>query len=121
MKKKNTPHCLQCAALFAEIIGAGAVVASVIYLALQINSNNKRLEAQSYFNFFALGHLPMETIITNPQFAEVMLQCDATPCEVTPAERRRCGLYYFMQINRFEYAYYQQGSRTLPQGMGKGL
>lgn len=116
----NTPHRLQRAALIAEIIGAGAVVASVIYLALQINSNNKLLEAQAYYNFLTLGHQPMESIYSNPEFADVIFRCDLTPYEVTPLEWERCGLFYFTLMNSFEYTYYQRNLQILPEGMAEG-
>lgn len=104
----------------AEIVGAAAVVASVAYLGLQINSNNKLLEAQAYFNFLSIGHQATEMIITDPEFAEVKLRCDATPYDVTPAEWERCGLFYFTEMNSFEYVYYQQGLAALPQGFADG-
>ncbi len=119
-EQSTPPHRLQRAALIAEIIGAGAVVASVIYLALQINSNNKLLEAQAYFNFLAIGHQATEMVITDPALAELKLRCDATPYEVTPAEWERCGLFYFTEMNSFEYVYYQQGLDALPRGFADG-
>ena len=41
---------IETAALVAEIVGAIAVVISVIYLAAQIAESNKELRSQTHFN-----------------------------------------------------------------------
>jgi hypothetical protein len=111
---KASRHGLELAALIAEIIGALAVVLSVIYLALQISGNNKLLRNQAYYNFLTLGHSPLQMIVNNKELSETVFACDASPDTVSTADWQRCLNYYFILMNTWEYTYYSNHDKALP-------
>jgi len=59
-------------ALLAEIVGAVAVVLSVVYLALQVSDNNRLLRSQAHYNGLELSQRPLEMMIDNENLAEVL-------------------------------------------------
>lgn len=124
-KRKTTtepraPVRLQKAALAAEIVGALAVIATVLFLAIQISDNNKLLESQAYFNFLEVAHNPIGMRVEDPGLNDLLLKCSNSPRETTPAEWQRCSSYYFIMYNSWEYTYYQDGNDALPKGLHDG-
>jgi hypothetical protein len=80
-------------ALMAEIIGAVAVVVSVIYLALQIGENTKVLRSQAHFNALSLAQRPFEMVIDNEGLSKILNVGFATPDKLTSEEWLRCSYY----------------------------
>lgn len=111
---------LETCARVAEIAGAIAVVVSVIYLAVQINDNTKLLRSQAHFNAINLGQRPLELMVQNQDLADVVIKCDSDPGAVSAANWLRCGNYYFMQFNAWEYFYYQRGDEAIPIELWNG-
>ena len=111
---------LETCARIAEIAGAIAVVVSVIYLAVQINDNTKLLRSQAHFNAINLGQRPLELMVENQDLADVVIHCDSDPTGVSPANWLRCGNYYFMQFNAWEYFYYQHDDEAIPKELWNG-
>jgi len=111
---------LETCARVAEIAGAIAVVVSVIYLAVQINDNTKLLRSQAHFNAINLGQRPLELMVQNQDLADVVIHCDSDPAAVSAANWLRCGNYYFMQFNAWEYFYYQRGDEAIPIELWNG-
>jgi hypothetical protein len=111
---------LETCARIAEIAGAIAVVVSVIYLAVQINDNTKLLRSQAHYNAINLGQRPLELMVENQDLADVVINCDSDPTGVSPANWLRCGNYYFMQFNAWEYFFYQHGDEAIPKELWNG-
>ena len=105
---------LETFARVAEIAGALAVVVSVIYLAVQIGENTKLLRSQAHFNALSLGQRPLELMVENEGLAGVVAQCDADPHDVPAVTWERCLNYYFMELNAWEYMYYQNLDGSIP-------
>lgn len=105
---------LEIVARVAEIAGAIAVVISVIYLALQITANTKLLRSQAHFNALSLGQRPIEFLIDSDTLGGVLAQCDADPDHTPPVARDRCLNYYFLELNAWEYMYYQNLDGSIP-------
>ena len=106
---------LESFARIAETAAAIAVVISVIYLALQITANTKLLRSQAHFNALSLGQRPMEFMIESDTLGGIVAQCDADPDRAPPVAWSRCLNYYFLEINAWEYIYYQHLDGSIPQ------
>lgn len=59
-------------ALVAEIVGAVAVVISVVYLAVQVSEGNKELRSQTHYNALSLGQRPFEIELENAELARII-------------------------------------------------
>ena len=105
---------LQRWALLAEIIGAFAVVLSVVYLALQISDNNRLLRSQAHYNGLELIQRPLEMMIDNENLAGLLADCDEAPETVDRTGWYRCSAYYLLQFDGWEYLYYQHGDGSIP-------
>jgi hypothetical protein len=111
---------LETCARIAEIAGAIAVVVSVIYLAVQINDNTRLLRSQAHFNAINLGQRPLELMVQIQDLADIVVRCDSEPDAISPANWLRCGNYYFMQFNAWEYFYYQHADQAIPDELWVG-
>ena len=107
-------------AAIAEIAGAFAVVMSVVYLAVQVSDNNRLLRSQAHFNALELGQRPLEMMVANEDLASVLVECRSDPEAVDRTSWARCSNYYFMQINSWEYFYYQHADDSIPPQLWRG-
>lgn len=105
---------LEVCARVAEIAGAIAVVVSVVYLAVQIRDNTRLLRSQAHFNALSLGQRPIEFLIDNDTLAGVVAQCDADFDHTPPIAQDRCLNYYFLELNAWEYMFYQNLDGSIP-------
>jgi len=120
MKVLFTKAKLEGWALVAEIGGEVAVIVSVIYLGRQINDNTKLLRSQAHYNALSLAQKPLKMMVENESRAGAVTECDANPNGVAAATWARCANYYFMQFNSWEYMYYQNRDRSIPQQLWVG-
>jgi len=120
MKAPFTKARLEHLALAAEIAGALGVVVSVIYLARQISDNNKLLRSEAHYNALSLGQRPLEMIVENDGLASAVTRCDANPAGVDAATWQRCTNFYLMQLNSWEYFYYQNADGSIPRQLWTG-
>ncbi len=105
---------LEYYAMIAEIIGAVAVVVSVIYLAIQIQENTNELQNQGYYNALMMGQRPIEIEVSDPEMSSLVLRGHADPSLLSPAEWERFSKHQFMHINSWEYMYYSHDARSIP-------
>lgn len=112
---------LETAALIAEVLGAVAVVISVIYLALQISDNNRLLQSQSHYNALEAAQRPFELKLASDTLAMELHLCDQDPFAAPEATWERCSIYYFMQANGWEYTYLQHQEEAVPTSLWDGL
>jgi len=113
-------HRLEKWALFAEIAGGVAVVLSVIYLALQVSDNNRLLRSQAHYNALELAQRPFELMLEDENLAAVMVDCESDPESVSRTSWERCSNYYFIQLNSWEYLYYQHDDESIPPQLWRG-
>jgi hypothetical protein len=99
---------------------AVAVVVSVIYLAKQISDNTKLLRSQSHYYALSLAQRPLELMVENESLAATVIQCNANPDAVAAATWERCLNYYLMQIDAWEYMYYQNIDGSIPRQLWVG-
>ena len=99
----STRSHLENAALVAEVLGAVAVVVSVIYLAVQITDNTRMLKSQSHYNALEVLQRPFELMLESDSLAPTLNDCEREPFGVEEPDWARCVTYYFMQANGWEY------------------
>jgi hypothetical protein len=105
---------IEVAALVAEIIGAVAVVVSVVYLAVQVSEGNKELRSQSHFNALSLGQRPLEIELNNAELAGIINTGYENPEELTAEQWYRFSQYQIIAFNAWEYYYYEHKKDAIP-------
>jgi hypothetical protein len=111
---------IEVTALVAEIVGAVAVVISVIYLAMQIAEGNKELKSQTHFNALTLGQRPLEIELESGELASIVHRGYENPDQLSPTEWYRFTQYQVMAMNAWEYYYYENEKGTLPSQLWVG-
>jgi len=111
---------IEVAALLAEIIGAIAVVISVVYLAVQISEGNKELRSQSHYNALSLGQRPFEIELENAELAGIISSGYDDPGQLTAEEWYRFSQYQIMAFNAWEYYYYENEKSAIPEQLWIG-
>jgi len=103
---------------YGEFVGAIAVVATLVYLAIQVRhsreatvANNRLLRSQSHYNALEACQRPLE----------ISVQCDKAPYEVEESDWLRCVTYFIMQANGWEYTYYQHLDEAGPPSLWLGV
>jgi hypothetical protein len=104
----------------AEIVGAVAVVVSVLYLGFQIGDNTKALRSQAHYNALVLLDRTVQMRVESPQLNRVLALCYAASDELAPPERAQCEAHTFMVFNGFEYLYYQNAEGAVPEQLWAG-
>ena len=112
---------LERVALIAEIVGGVAVVISVVYLAAQIADSNRLLRSQAHYNALELTQRPFEMMVATGDLAKMLFECDLKPYDVPESDWQRCKNYYFMQLNGWEYVYYQHLDEAIPPELWVGV
>ena len=76
-------------ASIAEIVGAVAVVASLAYVALQIDQNTLAIEASTRIGRLDYGRQQSELLITEPGLANLVLAAEKSADDLTEEEQLR--------------------------------
>ena len=112
---------------YGEFIGAIAVVATLVYLAIQVRHsreatevNNRLLRSQAHYNALQAAQKPFELLIQSESVAGILVKCDQAPYDIDESDWRRCVNYYFMQANGWEYLYYQNLDNAIPPELWVG-
>ena len=111
---------IEIAALVAEIVGAVAVVISVVYLAVQISEGNKELRSQSHYNALSLGQRPFEIELENAELARIISIGYENPEDLTAEQWYRFSQYQIMAFNAWEYYFYEREKGAIPEQLWIG-
>lgn len=111
---------IEIAALVAEIVGAIAVVISVVYLAVQISEGNKELRSQSHYNALSLGQRPLEIELENAELARTIRIGYDAPAQLTEDQWYRFTQYQIIAFNAWEYYYYEHEKGAIPDQLWTG-
>jgi len=111
---------IEVVALVAEIIGAVAVVVSVVYLAMQVSEGNKELRSQSHYNALSLGQRPFEIELENAELARIIRIGYDRPGELSEDEWYRFTQYQVMAFNAWEYYFYEREKNAIPEQLWIG-
>jgi len=111
---------IEVTALVAEIVGAVAVVISVVYLAMQVSEGNKELRSQSHYNALSLGSRPFEIELENAELAHIIRIGYDRPEELSEDEWYRFTQYQVMAFNAWEYYFYEHEKSAIPEQLWIG-
>lgn len=111
---------IELCALLAEIVGAVAVVISVVYLAMQISDNTSELQSQGHFHALSLAQRPLELLIADRELAHIIEAGYSAPDELSPTDWHRFSMYQVMAFNAWEYLYYANQSGSIPGNLWAG-
>jgi hypothetical protein len=114
------PNLRQIATI-AEIGAAVGVMASVIYLGIQIEGSNKQLQAQSSNDTLQMLHKPLELVVQDPQLSDLVLRADTEPALLTPGEWNRYSALMMLKMDAFEHAYYANQSGEIRNELWTGI
>ena len=93
-------------ASIAEIIGAFAIVISLVYVGVQLTQNTKGIRAQSYYNVLSGKNALYRELAANEELFSILVQgmvADPPLTSVLDGARTHLILYAFM--NEFETSY----------------
>lgn len=111
---------IELLALLAEIVGAVAVVISVIYLAMQISDNTSELQSQGHFHALSLAQRPLELLIADRELARIIEGGYSDPDQLSATDWHRFSMYQVMAFNAWEYLYYAHESGSIPENLWAG-
>lgn len=81
---------------------------------VEIREHTKLLRSQAHYNALSLSQRARELLIKTDGFASVMNVAYATPEALSDDDWLRCSVYMFMQVNQWEYLYYQHLDGSIP-------
>ncbi len=111
---------LELLAVISQIISAGAVVISLIYLAAQITGNTKALKNQGHYNALEMSQRPMQITIENGDIAEIIKIGYDNPEELDRVQWYRFSMYQFLAFDAWEYLYYANKTGSIPKNLWLG-
>jgi len=107
-------------ALVAEILGGLGVIISVIYLAAQVGDGNRALRSQNHHNALTLTERSMEMLIADKELAEIYVAGKAGDKKLTEADAQRLQYFIFLELNAWEFGYYQNADGAIPPQLWEG-
>ena len=87
---------------------------------VQMEENTKLLRSQAHHNALTLSQRARELLIENEGFARIVHVGIANPETLSDVDWARCSSYMFLQINQWEYLYYQHRDGSIPSEYGVG-
>jgi hypothetical protein len=80
----------------------------------QMAETTKLLRSQAHHNALTLSQRARELLIENEGFARIVNIGSATPEALSDVDWMRCSSYMFLQLNQWEYLYYQHRDGSIP-------
>jgi hypothetical protein len=111
---------LEQASLVSQIVSAVAILATLIFLSVQIRGNTRELRSQSYFNGLVHGQRPFELLIQDPTLVRIVNHGYESPDNLSSEDRERFRLHTFMLFNAWEYFFYQHKDKSIPKQLFLG-
>ncbi|MFC1796764.1 hypothetical protein ACFL1V_06670 [Pseudomonadota bacterium] len=102
---------LDSLAAIAEVVGAIAVVLSLIYVGHQVKQNTKALRTQVHETLVGHVFAAEGTLLANADLARIIIKSSSVSESLTPDERLRADKYFTFEFVNWESAYlhYKQG------------
>ena len=117
---RNNKISLQGLAHIGEFIGGIAIIISLVYLAMQVSDSNRLLRSQAHYNDLMLAQGPGAIMVQNRELSILVGRCQAGNDGVSSAALARCHQYALMEINGWEYLYYQHLDDSIPSQLWVG-
>jgi hypothetical protein len=86
----------------------------------EMQENTKLLRSQAHHNALALSQRARELLIENERFASLVHVGYTTPEALNEVDWARRSIYMFLQVNQWEYLYYQHRDGSIPTGYWVG-
>ena len=86
----------------------------------EVRDNAKLLRSQAHYNALILDQRPWEMVIADGELATIMTIGMATPEALTESEWLRCWSHMYLQLNAWEYLFYQHRDASIPKEMWAG-
>ena len=103
-----------------EIIGAVAVVISLVYLAVQIRQNSKIVAANTFQSISATASDLAMRLAESPELSELMLAGFGDPKTLTPKQSMQMQLFLRASFRNYENYYYQHRLGYLNEDLWSG-
>ena len=112
---------LQDLANLGELIGAVAVVVSLIYLAVQIRQNTRAVRSSTFQSVVDTLSTGVAEIARDPEITRLWITGLQNSDELSEIERGRFRLFVLMAVRKWENAFYQHGAGMLDEPQWKGI
>jgi hypothetical protein len=103
----------------AEVVGALAVVISLLYVGSEIRQNTLAVQDTSHQNSLALGH-DIEAYLFDEAFAETYESGLAVYSSLRGADKQKFDSFVSQNFNVWEYAFYARGRGTMQEDLWNG-
>jgi len=103
----------------AEVVGALAVVISLLYVGSEIRQNTLAVQDTSHQNSLALGHA-LDVYLFDDAFAEIYESGLAQYSALTGSEKRKFDTCVSQNFNVWEYAFYARDRGTMQEDLWNG-
>ena len=104
----------------AEIVGAIAIVISLIYVGQELRANTAAVKANSLQSITNSSSASMLAVVENGDFADIRLQGDKDPAQLSGADRLRYVLYQRQMWLHFQNVWTQWKLGVIDDGVWKG-
>lgn len=101
----------------SQIFSAIGVILSVIYLAIQIQTNTKAVKVSSYQQIVAGVREFALILLESKEAAEFYARATQDFEALTPAEQERASILFFSLLNNFQSHFYQYQQALLDQAL----
>ena len=98
-----------------EIVGALAVVVSLVYVAYQVKQNTAALNVSTHQELVANQNTVLDLIAGDPQICALMVKADTEYENLTAAEQKQFMFLYVSIMNVFQCAYSNYKTGLLDQ------
>ena len=92
----------------ANLLAAIGVIATLIYLAIQIRQNTKAVRSSSIQNLVQSFSTTAQAAVENGYIIPLLLKANAGTASLTEEERTQLHFWFIMTIRRFEGVYFQR-------------
>ena len=104
-----------------EIVGAAAVVITLIYLAVQLKQNTAAMRSSTFQSISSTLAQNMEVLTTTPGMPALLLKANAGLETLTGEERVQFSSFCLMSHRRIESIFVQKSLGALDQGLAEGF
>lgn len=111
---------LEDLANLAEIVGAVAIVISLIYVGQELRANTAAVKAASLQSITNSSSASMLAVVENGDFAGIRLQGDQDPTQLSETDRLRYVLYQRQMWFHFQNVWTQWGLGVIDDGVWMG-
>ena len=111
---------LQGLAHIGEFIGGIAIIISLAYLAIQVSDSNRLLRSQAHYNAMMLSQAPGTMMVQSPELSDLVEKCQMGKEPLSSSVLARCNQYTLMELNGWEYLYYQHLDSSIPPQLWLG-